>query len=274
MNLWEYLVNLVSRFSVLDLVDIALVTVLIYYVLKLASRTRAMQVLKGVGIMLIAARVSEWVGLQSITWVLNYIINMGAVLLVVLFQPELRKAFEHLGRSSQIGDSRKSVDEDDLINQIVLSLATLSHSKTGALIVLERVVALDDIAETGTYIGAEVSGSLIGTIFMPGTPLHDGAVIIQNGYIKAAGCFLPLTSSNLLPKTLGTRHRAAVGLSEVSDAIVFVVSEETGAISCAREGRLTRNLDAEGIRGIMESTRNRISRWNLLDLFKRGKKNP
>jgi len=272
LNIWDSIVNTVSRFSILDLVDIILVTVLIYYVLKLASRTRAMQVLKGLGIMLIAARLSEWIGLQSMTWVMNYIINMGAVLLIVLFQPELRKAFEHLGRSSQFRDSRRSVDEDALINQMVVSLTGLARTKTGALIALERQVALDDIAETGTPVGAEVTSALLGTIFMSGTPLHDGAVLVQNGYIKAAGCFLPLTNNNELPKTLGTRHRAAVGLSEVSDAIVFVVSEETGTISCAREGRLEQNLDGAKIREIMESTSSRFDNFSLTDLFKRGKK--
>ena len=271
MSIWEFLGNIFSRFSILDLVDIALVTVLIYYILKLASRTRAMQVLKGCGIMLIAARISEWIGLQSITWVLNYVINMGAVLIIVLFQPELRKAFEHIGRTSQFRDSRRSVNEEDLINQMVVSLTSLSKSRTGALIALERQVALDDIAETGTGIGAEVSNALLGTIFMPGTPLHDGAVIIQDGYIKAAGCFLPLTNSDELPKTLGTRHRAAVGLSEVSDSVVFVVSEETGTISCAMEGRLTTNLDAGGIRAIMESTQGKLTGWSLTDFFRRSK---
>ena len=248
---WNMIVNSVARFDWLDAVDILLVAVLIYYVLKIASRTRAMQVLKGFGIMLIAALLSELFRLQTIAWILNYVINIGAILLIVLFQPELRRAFEHLGRGKLLDAFPKSSEageDSEFVQELTRALLNMAKKQVGALIVIQRYVALDDVIETGTRVNGKTTSAILECIFMPNTPLHDGATIIKNGEIVASGCFLPLTARDDLPKTLGTRHRAAVGLSEVSDSIVFIVSEETGVISMAREGRLIRNLDANGIR--------------------------
>ena len=265
--------NIIARFTILDAVDITLVAVLIYYVLKLASRTRAMQVLKGLGIILLVAAISERIGLLAFAWVFNYVMSIGAILMVVIFQSELRMVFEHIGRRSRLIDNnRKQLDEENVITQLIISLTTLSKQKIGALIVLERQVALGDIIETGTAISAELSSSLIGTIFMPGTPLHDGAVVVRNGVIEAAGCFLPLTNNDTLPQTTGTRHRAALGLSEVSDSLIFVVSEESGIISCAHQGKLHTNLDAMGIRRIISESGETHSAKGLVELFKRGRR--
>ncbi|MDL2225294.1 diadenylate cyclase CdaA [Eubacteriales bacterium OttesenSCG-928-M02] len=271
-ELYQNIANMIARFTLLDAIDILLVATLIYYVLKLASRTRAMQVLKGVGVVLIAARVSEWIGLRTFYWVFNYIISIGAILMVVIFQAELRKAFEHIGRKSKLidGNRKTSVNDERMISELVSALITLSKQKIGALIALEREVALGDIVETGTLVGAEISAPLLGTIFLPGTPLHDGAVVIRHGTVEAAGCFLPLTDNTNLPQHLGTRHRAALGLSEVSDALVFVVSEETGMISCASQGMLTQNLDAMGVRTILEDSGEMGTARGVLELFRKG----
>lgn len=259
-------VNSVSRFDWLDAVDILLVAVLIYYTLKLASRTRAMQVLKGLAIMLIAALLSELFRLQTVAWILNYIINIGAILLIVLFQPELRRAFEQLGRKKLLDAFPKhdepAGEDPEFVQELTHALLNMAKKRIGALIVIQRYVALDDVVETGTRVDGKTTAAILECIFMPNTPLHDGATIIKNGEIIASGCFLPLTSRDDLPKTLGTRHRAAVGLSEVSDSIIFVVSEETGVISMAREGRLVRNLDAAGIRKALNVSASSVESQN------------
>lgn len=263
---WNMVVNSVSRFDWLDAVDILLVAVLIYYTLKLASRTRAMQVLKGLAIMLIAALLSELFRLQTVAWILNYIINIGAILLIVLFQPELRRAFEQLGRKKLLVAFPKhdepAGEDPEFVQELTHALLNMAKKRIGALIVIQRYVALDDVVETGTRVDGKTTAAILECIFMPNTPLHDGATIIKNGEIIASGCFLPLTSRDDLPKTLGTRHRAAVGLSEVSDSIIFVVSEETGVISMAREGRLVRNLDAAGIRKALNVSASSVESQN------------
>ena len=264
-DFWNMIVNSINRFTLGDAVDILLVTVILYYVLKFASQTRAMQVLKGMGIILVIARLSDALGLMSVSWIFNYIINIGAVLIIVLFQPELRRAFEQIGRSSHIlGDMvRSAADIDKVTEELVLALTGMAKRHTGALVVVVRQTALEDIAETGTLLGADVSAALLETIFYEGTALHDGAVIIEDGYIKAAGCFLPLSKTDKISKKLGTRHRAALGMSENSDSVVFVVSEETGMISCARGGELEQGISASRIRAILQEGSSTATRLSL-----------
>lgn len=274
----ESLIGTISKFTLLDAVDIILLAIGIYYVLRLASRTRAMSVLRGIGLIIVLAAVARWIGLQGLSWVLQYLINAGALVMIILFQPELRRALEQIGRGKLI-ESKKEISVNDraAIQSIVHALLNMSKGRVGALVVVQRYVALGDIIETGTELNAKISTQLLESIFLQGTPLHDGATIIQDNEIIAAGCFLPLSDRADLPQSLGTRHRAALGLSEVSDALCFVVSEETGTISLASEGQLRRNLDAAAIRkalitGIAQPSSG--SAFGLLDRFKlRGRKN-
>ena len=239
----------ISRFDLIDALDILLVAVMIYYLLKLASRSRAMQVLKGIGLVFIASRLTELFRLQAVTWIFNYLINAGALVLIVLFQPEIRRGLEQIGRGKFL-DSLQNDEGMETSGELIRAMLNMSKQHVGALIAIQRKVALGDIIETGTQINGRVSAPLIETIFK-GTALHDGAMIIDGDTILAASCFLPLTSRQDLPQELGTRHRAGIGLSEISDAVVFIVSEETGQISAVVEGRLIRNLSAGGIRRLL-----------------------
>ncbi len=252
-ELWNSVVTSLSRFDWIDAVDILIVTVLIYYLLKLASKTRAMQVLKGIGLIFIAARVCAALRLQAVSWILNYVINAGALVIVVLFQPELRRALEQIGRGRFLEPLSRNHIKDEGDQELIRALLNLAKQRVGALIVIQRYVALEDIIETGTRIDGTVSSALLETIFKTGTALHDGAVVMKDGVVLAAGCFLPLTARQDLDQTVGTRHRAAIGMSEASDAIVFVVSEESGTISAAVEGRFLRNLNANTIRHVLHA---------------------
>lgn len=240
----------ISRFDLIDALDILLVAVMIYYLLKLASRSSAMQVLKGIGLVFIASRLTELFRLQAVTWIFNYLINAGALVLIVLFQPEIRRGLEQIGRGKFL-DSLQNHEGMETSGELIRAMLNMSKQHVGALIAIQRKVALGDIIETGTQINGRVSAPLIETIFKTGTALHDGAMIIDGDTILAASCFLPLTSRQDLPQELGTRHRAGIGLSEISDAVVFIVSEETGQISAVVEGRLIRNLSAGGIRRLL-----------------------
>ena len=239
-----------SRFDLIDALDILIISVMIYYLLKLASRSRAMQVLKGIGLVFVISRLTEWLRLQAGTWVFNYLINAGALVLIVLFQPEIRRGLEQIGRG-KIFDSLQSQQGMETSGELIRAMLNMSKQRVGALIAVQRKVALGDILETGTEINGRVSAPLIETIFKTGTALHDGAMVIDGDTILAASCFLPLTSRQDLPQELGTRHRAGIGLSEISDAVVFIVSEETGQISAVVEGKLMRNLSAGGIRRLL-----------------------
>ena len=239
-----------SRLDLIDALDILIISVMIYYLLKLASRSRAMQVLKGIGLVFVISRLTEWLRLQAVTWVFNYLINAGALVLIVLFQPEIRRGLEQIGRG-KIFDSLQSQQGMETSGELIRAMLNMSKQRVGALIAVQRKVALGDILETGTEINGRVSAPLIETIFKTGTALHDGAMVIDGDTILAASCFLPLTSRQDLPQELGTRHRAGIGLSEISDAVVFIVSEETGQISAVVEGKLMRNLSAGGIRRLL-----------------------
>ena len=239
-----------SRFDLIDALDILIISVMIYYLLKLASRSRAMQVLKGIGLVFVISRLTEWLRLQAVTWVFNYLINAGALVLIVLFHPEIRRGLEQIGRG-KIFDSLQSQQGMETSGELIRAMLNMSKQRVGALIAVQRKVALGDILETGTEINGRVSAPLIETIFKTGTALHDGAMVRDGDTILAASCFLPLTSRQDLPQELGTRHRAGIGLSEISDAVVFIVSEETGQISAVVEGKLMRNLSAGGIRRLL-----------------------
>lgn len=242
--------DLIGQLQIVDFIDIIIVSFAIYKILTLTRETRANQVLKGFGFILIASQVSRWLNLTALVWIFDYIINNIAIVMVVLFQPELRRALEQLGRGGNIiGRALHTVkmppstSYDWVTDEIVRAVQDMSRSKTGALIIMQRS-PLREILESGTYLYARVSRALLENIFVPNTPLHDGATVIERDVILASGCFLPLTSSNELSKDLGTRHRAALGMAESSDAMVIVVSEETGIVSIAEKGVLDRYVDA------------------------------
>ena len=246
--------NTVERLTVNDLIDILIVTFMIYNLLLLTRETKANQVIKGVGILFLAYWISDLLELQAFNWIMKYIMDAGAVGLVVLFQPELRRALEKIGRKTGLIDKTHQADPDEverMVGEIVRAMENLSRRKVGALIVIEHKTPLGDIIETGNPIDSIVSAPLLEQIFEPNTPLHDGALIIRGTRIVAAGCFLPLTEENSISKQLGTRHRAGIGVTENTDATTLIVSEETGTKSMARGGKLTRHLDADAIRTVL-----------------------
>ena len=248
----EYLVKYVQLLRISDLIDILIVSVIVYYLINLIRETRAMQLVKGIIFLFIAFFLSQWLKLNALNYILGGAMQIGAFAVIVIFQPELRNLLERMGRFKvgRIIDFASDTTEDDLhrvIDSIAQAAANMSVTKTGALIVMERATRLGEYISTGTMLDANVSSGLLENIFVPNTPLHDGAVIIRNNKIVTAGCLLPLTANYNLSRDLGTRHRAAIGLSEVTDAVIIVVSEETGKISIALNGSLTRNLSRESL---------------------------
>ncbi len=242
---------IISTIKITDIVDILVMSYVIYKLISLVKETRAEQLLKGLFFVLIFARVAEVLNLYTVSWLINNILTAGLILIIVVFQPELRRVFEKLGRSNKLFTSlfKYKVEENRFkSDEITNAVASLARQKIGALIVIENKVGLMDITETGTLINGEVTSELLINIFIPNTPLHDGAVIIKEDRIVSAGCFLPLTNNQSLSKDLGTRHRAALGISEKSDAFVIIVSEETGIISTAQNGVISRYVDAETLR--------------------------
>ena len=234
-------------------VDISIVSYAIYKIATLVRETRAWQLIKGILFILIASKLSEVLGLRTIAFILKMIIQYLAIALVVLFQPELRRGLEQIGRSRfknffNFEDESYTIKVKSNIEEIIKAIVEMSKTFTGALIVIERETKIGDIINSGIQIDSNVTSELLMNIFTPNTPLHDGAVVIRGDKIKAAACFLPLTENPNLSKELGTRHRAALGISEVSDAIVVVASEESGKISVALNGGLTRNLTSDTLR--------------------------
>jgi diadenylate cyclase len=244
--------NSISNFSYIDIIDILLLAVIIYWLLKLTSKTRAMQVLKGLGVLLLAAWVTDFLGLVGTAWLLSNVLTAGALVIVIIFQPELRRALASLGRGRFDIISSQAPYAQENVDRILKAVLSLSKRRVGALIVFERKTGLKDVIESGTHLGAEISSELLENLFFTNSPLHDGAVIIRGDGIEAAGCFLPLSDNKQIGQELGTRHRAALGISEVSDSVTFVISEETGVISVAQDGTLIRYLDSKAVKDILE----------------------
>ena len=247
--------NIFNRPQLNDLLDILIVAVLIYQMIMLTRDTRASEVLKGFLLLVGASLLSSLLGLTALTWVLKQILSNGALVLVVLFQPESRRVLEQLGRGAKMEHFQSDGEENQrIISEITQCLTSLSRRRVGALIVFERRTGLKDVMETGTRLDSTISAPLLENIFEPNTPLHDGAVIIRGTRIVSAACMLTtLSESNAITRDLGTRHRAAIGISETTDALVLIVSEETGVISMARDGKLTRHLDAKAIGEILST---------------------
>jgi diadenylate cyclase len=237
-----------------SVLDVAIVALVLYQLFMLIKGTRAVQLLNGLIILLVVSNLSDYLQLGTISWLLDQVWKVIFFALPVVFQPELRRALEQLGRGKFFVRHATHVGPEDLlrtIKELVRCTQVLSKNRIGALLVLERQTGIQDIIETGIKIDGVVSSEFLVNIFVPNTPLHDGAVIIRADRVAAAGCFLPLSENPNIQKELGTRHRAALGLTEVSDALVVVVSEETGAISVALDGRLTRFLDEKALHDLL-----------------------
>ncbi len=250
-SILQNIISYIDLLRLTDLIDIAIVAGIIYYIIRLISGTRATQLIKGLAILGAVFVISEWLNLNTLHYLLGSAVQIGLFAIVVIFQPELRSMLEHMGRMKigniiDFGGTVTDTDDTEaMIQSVVKASCSMSESRTGALIVIERNTKLGDYVRTGTPLDAVTSSRLIENVFVPKTPLHDGAVIISKNRITAASCLLPLSANINLSRDLGTRHRAAIGLSECTDAVVVVVSEETGKISFAVNGTLTRNLTEE-----------------------------
>lgn len=229
--------------NITRLVDILVVWFLIYELIILLRGTRAVQLFRGIIVIIIVKIVSWYAGLGTVSWIMDQIINWGVIAMVVIFQPEIRRGLEHIGRGTVLTRNKHENEEEEaLITQLDQALQYMSKRRIGALITIQMETGLEEYIETGIPLDADVSGALLINTFIPNTPLHDGAVIIQNNKIAVAAAYLPLSESNLIPKELGTRHRAAVGISEVTDALTIVISEETGEVSITQNNELIRGM--------------------------------
>lgn len=253
MDVINLIINTVKHINITSILDIIVVSYIFYKIYMLMNETRAEQLLKGILLIILLIPISSIFHLTTLNWILNKTLTIGVLSFVIIFQPEIRKALEHIGRSA-FADKHIFEDEEktnEVITEIVSAVENLSQSRTGALIVIEQTTGLGDVIATGNKLDAIISSALLENIFVVNTPLHDGATIIRNDRIVAAGCFLPLTNNSTINKQLGTRHRASIGISEVSDALTIIVSEETGVISLAVNGKLTRYYTRDKLKDIL-----------------------
>lgn len=250
-----YVIKYLQLLRISDFIDVLIVAVILYYLINLIRETRAMQLVKGIIFLFAVFFLSQWLRLNALNYILGGIMQIGAFAIIVLFQPELRNLLERMGRFNVGNILSVGTSEEDIlkvIESVAIASEHMSDTKTGALMVMERTTRLGEFISTGTMLDANVTSGLLENIFVPNTPLHDGAVIIRGNKIITAGCLLPLTANQNLSRELGTRHRAAIGLSEVTDAVIIVVSEETGNISIALNGSLTRNLSRDTLEKALE----------------------
>lgn len=256
-SLFNQIIFAVANITPFDILDILIVAFIVYKAVEFLKESRAGQLIKGIAILLVVFAIANLFDLVSLKWLLSKVFDYALIAIVVVFQPELRRALEKVGRSNlaaiakgQFGDNSDEV-VSDCIATVCKAVMTMSDKRIGALIVFERDSKLGDIANTGTFINADSSEEMINNIFFPKSPLHDGAMIVRDGKILAAGCILPLTTHNDLNSQLGTRHRAAIGMSENSDAVVVIVSEETGTVSVAMNGAITRNYNSVTLKEVL-----------------------
>lgn len=232
--------------SLINIIDVLIVAFFIYQLIIVVRGTRAVQLLKGIAIIVLIKVGSYFFQLQTVEWIVDLVIQWAVLALIIIFQPEMRRGLEHLGRGSLFNRKKKKKNPgEDLVSSILKSVQYMSKRRIGALIAIEMETGLEEYVNTGISMRADISGELLINTFIPNTPLHDGAVIIQDYKIASAASYLPLSESSLISKELGTRHRAAIGLSEVSDALTVVVSEETGGVSITQNGNLYRDLSRE-----------------------------
>ncbi|MVO99967.1 MULTISPECIES: diadenylate cyclase CdaA [Paenibacillus] len=242
--------ELFSDISITDIIDISIVSYVVYKLIMLLRGTRAIQLMKGIFVVLVTWALSVAFSLNTLQWIMNQMFTVGLIAIIIIFQPELRRALEQLGRGrffSRMSSSDVDHDVNIRIGEVIKAMNYLSRRKIGALIVFEKETGLTDYIESGIAVNGRISSELLINIFIPNTPLHDGAVIIRNNQLMAAGCYLPLSENPFISKELGTRHRAAIGMSEVSDAICLIVSEETGQISLSLNGQVVRDIKEESL---------------------------
>lgn len=245
----EFIIQNLRLIRLRDIIDIAIVAFIICKGVMLVKETRAVQLIKGIIILVIATQVANWMQLNAIGYLLSNTMQVGVLAIIIMFQPEIRRALEKMGTSTIAGNFFSTNDEiTDVADAVCEASKYMSEHRIGALMLLERNTKLGDIMKSGTALDAQISPQLLINIFMSNTPLHDGATVIGGNKIKASACFLPLTQNNSFSKELGTRHRAAIGVSEIADCISVVVSEETGKISVAMNGELERNVNIEQLR--------------------------
>lgn len=238
--------NLLTLGNLVNVLDILVVWFVIYELIVMLRGTKAIQLFRGVILILVVKVISSYFGLNTVSWLMDQVINWGVIAVIIIFQPEIRRGLEHLGRGSLFVRMRH---ENEAANRMIAGLDKaiqyMSKRRIGALMTIQQDTGLEDYIETGIKLDAELTGELLINIFIPNTPLHDGAVIIRDNRIAVAAAYLPLSESNLIPKELGTRHRAAVGISEVTDALTIVISEETGEVSITKNNELLRGLTQE-----------------------------
>lgn len=244
---WEMFTNSSPIEILKNIVDVLLVWFVFYKLITIIKGTKAVQLLKGIFVILFARILTEYLGLDTLKWMLDQVLMFGFLAIIILFQPEIRRALEQLGRGRLFARSAMQEEEerDRMIEAFNKSVSYMAKRRIGALISIERETGLSEYIETGTPLNSIVTSELLINIFIPNTPLHDGAVILQKNRIAAAGCYLPLSENPFISKELGTRHRAALGISEVTDAITIIVSEETGAVSMTVNGDINRNLSMD-----------------------------
>ncbi len=243
----DYFHTLTWKSAIKDAADILIVSYLIYKMIQLVRGTRAVQLLKGIFLLIITWALATWLNLYTLKWVMNQLFPFGVMTVLIIFQPELRRALEQLGRSKLFSRTAADQDVSQQIGEVIKAVNYLSRRKIGALIVFERKTGINEYIESGIKMESKMSSELLINIFIPNTPLHDGAVIVRESQIMAAGCYLPLSENPFISKELGTRHRAAIGISEVCDAISVVVSEETGQVSLAMNGQIVRDIKEESL---------------------------
>jgi diadenylate cyclase len=247
MPKWQELVDFSPVAAFINIVDVLLVWFVFYKLITIIKGTKAVQLLKGIFVLIIARMLTEFFGLNTLQWMMDQVLPFGFLAIIIIFQPELRRALEQIGRGRLFARTMMQEEEerDRLIEAFVKSVSYMAKRRIGALISIEKETGLSEYIETGTGMDSMITSELLINIFIPNTPLHDGAVIVQRNRIAAAGCYLPLSESPFISKELGTRHRAALGISEVTDAVTIIVSEETGAVSLTANGDIDRNLNME-----------------------------
>ncbi len=249
--MWDEIATVITNLRWQDVLDTAIVAAVLYWLFLILKGTRALQMLIGLGLLLVASLISKWAELTTVDWLVTNFWAQIVLVIVILFQPEIRRVLAQIGQTTPLSRALSVSEESRTLEEIIRASVSLANKRIGAIIVLERESELKDIVEMGVALEARVSKELLAGIFMPASPLHDGAVVIKENRIMAAGCFLPLSLNPDVSKMLGTRHRAALGVTEETDAVVIALSEETGAISVIIGGKMTRELDAGGLRRVL-----------------------
>lgn len=270
--------QLVTWRNFLNVVDILVVTFFIYQLINILRGTRAVQLLKGIAVIILIKVASFFLELQTVDWIVDLVIQWSVLATIIIFQPEMRRGLEHLGRGSIFNRAKRKVNPgENLVQQLAKAVQYMAKRRIGALISIQMDTELDEFIGTGIPLDADISSELLINIFIPNTPLHDGAVIIRDYKIASAASYLPLSESTLISKELGTRHRAAIGLSEVTDAITIIVSEETGGVSVSYKGELLRELTKEDFEKfliknliVVEKEEKKNSFQEMVDSFKKG----